>query len=125
MIATEDEPLVRISTYVDFASGEALELLSRATNRFRLPAKTKEKYLGRGLRGDIYGQEGTIAKMRIGSYQLTDVLVSIAPVSVHSRQDNADGIIGNNVLRRFNVIFDYAHNKIHIQPNSHFSEPFK
>ena len=37
----------------------------------------------------------------------------------------ADAVIGNNALRRFNVIFDYTHQKLHIRLNSHFSEPFK
>jgi len=123
-IATKDEPPVRLSTYIDFASREALELLTRDVNRFQLPAETKSYYLGRGLSGDIFGQEATIARMRIGSQQLTDVRVAIAAASVRSRQDNADGIVGNDALRRFNVIFDYAHAKLHIRPNSSFSEPF-
>ena len=125
LVATEDEPLTRIATYIDSASSEALELLSRPTNRFRIPTTTKERYLGRGLSGDIYGQEGTIARMRIGSHQLTDVLVAVAPAVVRSKQKEADGVIGNNALRRFNVIFDYAHNKMHVRRNSHFSEPFQ
>ncbi len=124
LIGTDHEPLVRIAAYIDFASSEALELLCREANRFRLPAKTTGKYLGRGLSGDIHGQEGTISRMRIGPYLLTDVVVAIAPASVRSRQKDADGIVGNNALRRFNVIFDYAHNRIHLRPNSHFSEPF-
>ena len=50
----------------------------------------------------------------------------IVPVSagVRSKQDNADGIPGNNALRRFNVISDYAHKRLHIRTNSHYSEPF-
>jgi hypothetical protein len=123
-IATEDEALTRISTYIDSASSEALELLSRTVNKFRLPARTKEINLGRGLSGDINGQIGTISRMRIGTRQLANVAVAIAPAAVRSRQDNADGIIGNNALRRFNVVFDYAHNMLHIRPNSHYSEPF-
>lgn len=123
-IVTRDEPPVRLSAYIDFASREALELLTREVNRFQLPADMKSYYLGRGLSGDIFGHEATIARMRIGSHQLADVRVAVAPAGVRSRQDNADAIIGNDALRRFNVIFDYAHNKLHVRPNSHFSEPF-
>jgi len=125
LIATEDEPLARLSTYIDLASSEALELLSRPTNRFRIPTATRERYLGRGLSGDIHGHEGTIARMRIGSQQLVDVVVAIAPAEVRSKQDAADGVLGNNALRRFNVIFDYAHDKMYVRRNSHFSEPFQ
>jgi hypothetical protein len=123
-ITTEGEPPVRLATYIDGASSEALELLTRDVNKFRLPAKTKERYLGRGLSGDICGQEGTIARLRLGSHELANVVVAIAPDTVRSKQDGADAVIGNNTLRRFNVVFDYAHQKLHIRPNSHFSEPF-
>lgn len=123
-IATADEPIVRLSTYIDNASSEALELLTRDENRFRLPANTTKRYLGRGLSGDIHGEEGRITRLRIGSHELTDVLVAIAPAAVRSRQDDADAVLGNKALRRFNVIFDYLHLKLHIRPNSHFSEPF-
>ncbi len=93
-------------------------------NKFTLPAATKERYLGRGLSGDIYGQEGTISRMRLGSHELTKVVVAIAPAAVRSRQQGADAVVGNNALRRFNVIFDYANRKLHIRPNLHFAEPF-
>ena len=70
-IATQDEQPVRLATYIDFASSEALELLTREANKFTLPATTRERYLGRGLSGDIYGQDGTISRMRLGSHELT------------------------------------------------------
>jgi hypothetical protein len=115
---------VRLAAYIDFASGEALELLTRDANQFTLPEATKQKYLGRGLSGDIYGQEGTISWMRLGAHELKKVIVAIAPAAVRSQQQDADAVVGNNALRRFNVIFDYAGRKLHIRPNSHFLEPF-
>ncbi len=123
-VATEGEPPVRVATYIDSASSEALELLTRDVNHFQVPAKTKARYIGRGLSGDVYGREGTIARMRLGAHELTQVLVSIAPAAVRSRQDGADAVIGNDTLRRFHVIFDYARQRLYIRPNSQYSEPF-
>jgi predicted metalloprotease with PDZ domain len=34
------------------------------------------------------------------------------------------GLIGNDILRRFNVIMNYEKRDIHLLPNSHYSEPF-
>jgi predicted aspartyl protease len=34
------------------------------------------------------------------------------------------GLIGNDILRRFNVIFNYPEQSIYLSPNSHFTEPF-
>ena len=123
-VSTEGEPPVRLATYIDSASSEALELLTRDVNKFRPPTNTRERLLGRGLSGDIYGREGRIAKLGLGSHELANVLVATAPATVRSKQPDADAVLANNVLRRFNVIFDYAHQKLHLRPNSHFSEPF-
>jgi S1-C subfamily serine protease len=34
------------------------------------------------------------------------------------------GLIGNDILRRFNVVLNYPEQSIHIKPNSHFNEGF-
>jgi C-terminal processing protease CtpA/Prc len=34
------------------------------------------------------------------------------------------GLIGNDILRRFNVILNYPEQSIHLKPNSHFGESF-
>lgn len=123
-IATAEEDPVRLSAYIDFAQGQPLELLDRDTNVFTLPAETSETYVGRGLSGDIYGHEGRVARVIIGSFVLDDVPVVVVPAEIRSRQAGADAIIGNGLLWRFNVIFDYSRFRIHLRPNSHYSEPF-
>ena len=34
------------------------------------------------------------------------------------------GLIGNDLLRRFNIILNYERRDIHLLPNTHFNEPF-
>jgi C-terminal processing protease CtpA/Prc len=34
------------------------------------------------------------------------------------------GLIGNDLLRRFNLIVNYQEKEIHLQPNTHFRESF-
>ena len=34
------------------------------------------------------------------------------------------GLLGNDLLRRFNMTINYPKREIHLLPNSHFSEPF-
>jgi hypothetical protein len=116
---------VPISCYIDLASRDALELLIRDTIKFTLPEKLEDAYLGRGLSGDIYGQKGVISSLKLGSFYLENVETHFAPAEIRSKQENADGIIGNNTLRRFNVIFDYEGSRLYLKPNSYFSEPFR
>jgi predicted metalloprotease with PDZ domain len=34
------------------------------------------------------------------------------------------GLIGNDILRRFNVILNYPKSEIHLMPNTHYRDPF-
>ncbi len=64
-------------------------------------------------------------EIRIGPYKFKRV-----PVHVFEDDFNVTsypllgGLIGNDILRRFNVILNYPEQSIHLKPNSHFNESF-
>ena len=124
-IVIENEKPIPISCYIDYASSEAIELLLKSDQKFKMPHNTEDYYLGRGLSGDINGKKGKISKVIIGPYEVTDISAVFAPAEVRSKQKGADGVISNNLLRRFNLIFDYSNRRIFLKPNSDFNEPFK
>jgi len=115
---------VPIECYIDFASGEAVELLVRADVKFPIPENLEQTYLGTGLSGDIRGGIGRVASLTIGSHTLHDVTAAFPPAAARSKQGNADAIIGNQSLRRFNLVFDYAGSTLWIRPNRAFGEAF-
>ena len=115
---------IPVSLYIDLASSDALEMLVREEMKFPLPEKLEDAYLGRGLSGDIYGQTGEIHSLKLGSFYLEDVETAFAPAEIRSKQEDADGILGNNALRRFNIIFDYERARLYIKPNEYFGEIF-
>lgn len=115
---------VPIECYIDFASGEAIELLARADAKFPIPENLDQKYLGTGLSGDIHGGVGRVASLTIGSHTFHDVPAVFPPAEVRSKQGNADAIIGSQSLRRFNLVFDYAALTLWIRPNGAFEERF-
>lgn len=123
-VVIEDEEPISVSTYIDYADGDPVTLLEKPGQKFRPPKETADAHLGTGLSGDIYGKTGKIAKLIIGPYELKNVKASFAPAEVRSKQDNADAILGNGSLRRFNLIFDYSNKKLHLKPNKHFDDPF-
>jgi len=120
---TGDEE-IDVSLYIDLASSEALELLVKQEMKFKLPNNLPSKYIGKGLDGHIVGQYGRVSRLKIGSFVLHDVSTAFPKSEVRSRQQEADGILCNDALRRFNLIFDYGREKLYIIPNSHFPEPF-
>ena len=122
-VVIKDEQPIPLSMYIDYAAGDAIILLEKPDMKFNLPEETVDIHIGKGLSGDIYGKSGKISKLIIASYELNHVRASFAPVKIRSKQDDADAILGNGSLRRFNLIFDYFNKKLYLKPNSHFNEP--
>lgn len=121
-VVIRDEAPTTLSTYIDFAASDVIVLLDRPGMKISLPDDTVAAYIGRGLSGDVYGKAGTISKLVIGPYELTKVKASIAAEKVRERQPGADAVLGCGAFTGFNLIFDYAHSKLHLKPNSHFGE---
>ncbi len=123
-VSIDGEKEIDVFLYIDLASSEALELLVKPDMKYLLLEGLTEKHLGRGLDGDIHGQFGRISTFRIGSFVLYDVPTAFPQASIRSRQQGADGILCDNALRRFNLIFDYSRAKLYIKPNGAFHDPF-
>jgi hypothetical protein len=124
-VVIENEAPVLLSMYIDYAAGDNVLLLEKPAMKFFLPKETVNYYIGTGLSGDIYGKTGRISKLIIGSYELKNVTATFATEEIRSKQKNADAILGNGSLRRFNLIFDYKNKKLYLKPNKFFDEPFK
>jgi len=123
-VVIDDKKPVLLSMYIDYAAGDAIVLLEKPRMKFSLPDDTKNILIGRGLSGDIYGKSGKISKLIIGPFELSNIEASFAPAEVRSKQDNADAILGNESLWRFNLIFDYKNKRLYLKPNSHFNNPY-
>jgi hypothetical protein len=115
---------VPITVYVDLASSDALELLVSDSQVFSMPDNLTEQYLGTGLSGDIYGHRGRIERLSLAGHDFCRVGTAFALAEVRSKQEGADGILGNELLRRFNLIFDYPRSRMLFKSNSHTNEPF-
>lgn len=78
-----------------------------------------------GLGGKIDMQMTVIKQVRLGPYRFRNV-----PVYVFDDDYNITsypflgGLLGNDLLRRFNVILNYDKRDIYLVPNSHFNDPF-
>lgn len=114
-----------IRVYVDLADDVPLTLLTGSDRRFDVPAESEIRYLGTGLSGDIHGKMGRVAWIRIGPFELRDVTTAFTPATTRSKQEAADGILGNGLLERFHVVFDYRGGRLLLKPNDRFSEPFE
>jgi hypothetical protein len=78
-----------------------------------------------GLGGKTDVQLSVVRELKIGPYRFHNV-----PAYVFNDEYNVTnypvlgGLIGNDILRRFNVLLNYPQQEIYIKPNKHFLDSF-
>lgn len=78
-----------------------------------------------GLGGKIDMQMTVLKEVKMGPYRFRNV-----PIYIFKDEFNVTsypflgGVIGNDILRRFNCILDYDKRNFYLTPNSHYLEPF-
>lgn len=92
-----------------------------------IPDKRIHRYIGEGLNGIIEGQIGQINQISIRNHILSKPVVAFPDSSSISEilsTSDRDGILGGQLLYRFNLIFDYPNKTLWIKKNSNFNKPF-
>jgi len=78
-----------------------------------------------GMGGKLQMRLTVIKEVKIGPYRFRAV-----PVYLYKDDYNVTsypftgGLLGNDLLRRFNMVFNYPNREIHLLPNGHFDERF-
>lgn len=111
----------------DMGAGLCLMLSSDFVKDTALISKKRKMYVkeAEGLGGKVDMRASVIREVKLGPYKFRNV-----PVYIFDDQFNVTsypylgGILGNDLLRRFNVILNYERKDIYITPNSHFNEQF-
>ena len=121
----EQEALGRF--YFDIGAGLCL-LLSTDFTTDSLKFGPRKKLLNtqaEGLGGKAQMRITTIKEFRIGPYRFRKV-----PAYVFNDDYNVTsypylgGLIGNDLLRRFNIVINYEKRDIYLMPNTHYRDPF-
>ena len=115
---------------IDTGAGHAISLELTEKDDLKLPQKMIKAQLGKGLNGIINGQLGRINKFNLGKFELKDVITSFPDSESVSKKLSKtierNGNIGCEILRRFNVTFNYRDKYILLKPiNNKFKEAFE
>jgi membrane-associated protease RseP (regulator of RpoE activity) len=92
-----------------------------------LPPQTIRGSIGMGFGGEIEGVVGRIRQVNMGSHRL--VLPVCNFQELHQMSDSnfingRNGLIGSEILSRFNMIIDFGREKMYLQPNRFFKQAF-
>jgi predicted aspartyl protease len=127
-VAFKDSRNLKQYFYLDTGAGLNF-LLSESYARDSAVLRKRRKPLfvtqAEGLGGKTTMQLTTVKKVRIGPYRFNQV-----PTFLFKDEYNVTnypfvgGLVGNDLLRRFNVTLNYVRQEIHLVPNSHFRDLF-
>jgi hypothetical protein len=84
--------------------------------------------LGKGLGGELTGYIGKTYQIRFSQYHFDNLLTSYQDLSTVILNDEMlfrNGIIGNDILSRFDIILDYMRKKIYLKPHKNYNKAFK
>ena len=126
-LRVRDEEAVTSRFLYDMGAGVCMLLTKDFVADSAFLDKKKKYWIkeGEGLGGKIDMELRVMKEVKLGPYRFRNV-----PVYIFDDENNVTsypymgGLIGNDILRRFNVILNYARSDIHLTPNKHYGEPF-
>lgn len=113
--------------YFDTGAGLCVLLTSQFVqdSSFLVPGRKIVSTQVEGLAGKITMNLSVIKHLQIGKYRFKKV-----PIHIYNDSLNVlsypylVGLLGNDLLRRFNMVINYPERQIHLTPNTHFRERF-
>lgn len=123
----KDRKKIDYNFYFDTGAGLCFLLSEKfATDSAVLLKKRKPVYTqAQGMAGRSQMRLTVMKEVKVGPYRFRKV-----PTYIYNDEFNvtsfpfSGGLVGNELLKRFNMILNYGQREIHLLPNSHFNETF-
>ena len=126
-VSLSDSLLLPLKLVLDTGAGHALSIETGSDPRLSLPPNRLRAQLGQGLSGTINGYIGRVQSMQLGRYRLNRLLTSFPDADNGAQRAEVprNGNVGLELLKRFDMVVDYAHNQLWLKPNGLFRDPFE
>ena len=111
----------------DMGAGLCLMLSSDFMKDSAILSKKRKLYVkeAEGLGGKVDMLASVVREFKLGPYKFRNVPVYIFDDTYNvTSYPYLGGILGNDLLRRFNIILNYDRRDIYLKPNTHFNEQF-
>ena len=117
-----------VKLIIDTGAGHPVSLETLDGAQFELPDERIRAILGIGLTGPIDGYIGRISSIQLGKYKLSDVIAAFPDYEDAASRVfsiNRNGNMGLEIIKRFNVVFDYNRAAMYIKPLTTLKETFE
>lgn len=119
---------VNVKLLVDTGASVAVMLNASSEGSLEMPGRLISTKIGLGLGGDIEGFLGRLEAYEIGSFEIEGVIANFQDgITVYDSTylNGRDGVLGNQILDRFEVVIDYIKGGMYLLPNRSFKKKFK
>lgn len=116
-----------VNLLVDTGAELALWLVSNNFDSYTVPEKTIYTYIGQGLSGEIFGNINRINSVTLANYTFKKPIVAFpdsAAIHMIIANNERDGTVGSELLRRFHIVLNYRDTSMYIKRNSYFFQKF-
>lgn len=123
----ENTPSTAFKYLLDTGAALPLLLLTNSHPAISLPANVVQGILGVGLGGFLTGAKGRIQQVHMGPFPMNNLVGSFQDISLYpdtTHLQGRQGILGNLVLDRFDLVLDYPGERMLIRPNDDYADPF-
>jgi hypothetical protein len=126
-LRVKDDKSVTARFLIDLGAGLNLMLSTDFIKDSAILSKKRKLYAkeAEGLGGKIDMHMTVIKEVKVGPYRFRNVPIYIFEDTYNvTSYPYLGGLIGSDILRRFNIILNYGKRDIYMIPNSHFGDPF-
>jgi len=124
-LLTIQDTTIRSTLLLDSGLADALWLFEG--EEIQVPDPHYSDFIGLGLVGDIFGKRSRSASMSIADHELEDILTAFPDTTAFAGLKfftERNGSIGGEIMRRFDLIFNYSELKLYIRKNSDFEDEY-
>ncbi len=129
-IITINNNKIPVRLLVDTGAGLPLLLYSNSHPDFEPPAKNIPGKLGKGLGGFLEGHIGKITELKLETFKFPNIVTSFqnldssVVVQEEHQRSLRHGLIGNQLLNRFDIYIDYQKNLMYLNPIKDLTKEF-
>ncbi len=127
-VQVDPDTILQLSLLMDTGASITTLLHTHTHAKLKPPDNTIEGNIAMGLGGYLKGFLGRIHRLELGTFSFSNIITSFQEIT--SQQDTSqlfgrNGIIGNVLLSRFDIILDYPRARMYLKPKKNYNKGFK
>jgi hypothetical protein len=128
VVRIQQDTSIPVRLLLDTGAMLSLMLNTDTHPDLKLPPQVIKGKVGAGLGGIIEGYLGRVTSLDLGSLACNQIITNFQELAEGVDTTallGRNGVIGNQILSRFNIIIDYPREMLYLRPNKNFKKAFE